>query len=72
MTRQKVESSFIKSVGYDETSKILEIAFKGRPMPITQYNGVTRAKFKNFTEASSKGTYFNSKIKGQYDENKVR
>jgi len=71
MKRQTVDSSFIKSVGYDEEKKVLEIAFKGRPQPVTQYNGVTRAKFKNFVSASSKGSYFNKRIKGQFDENKV-
>jgi hypothetical protein len=69
MKGQKVESSFIKAVAYDATEKLLELTFKGRPVNVVQYSGVSPKKYESLMEAPSKGEYFNAKIKGKHAEN---
>lgn len=65
---QKVDSSFIKTVGYNTDEKTLQIAFKGRPVSVINYYGVGAKTYQNLLNADSKGTFFNAKIKGKYSE----
>lgn len=61
MTRIVVESSDIKSMGYDEDSKTLEVEFiKGG---IYQYHGMLPALYDVFLAAPSKGGFLARVIK---------
>lgn len=63
MERKPVESSTIKSVGYDREAKALEIEFSsGR---LYQYYDVPDEIYNEFTLAPSKGSFFHGKIKNQ-------
>ena len=61
MERKPVESSNIKSVGYDEVTKTLEIEFKGSG--VYQYKGVPKEIYEGFSKAESIGKYFYAKVK---------
>jgi hypothetical protein len=63
MERKPVESSTIKSVGYDAEMKALEVEFaSGR---IYQYYDVPEEIHNEFISAPSKGNFFHHKIKNQ-------
>lgn len=68
MKRQVVSSSNIRSVGYDEASRVLEIEFAGG---IYRYQGVPREVFASLMAATSKGRYFNDHIKDRYPTSKL-
>lgn len=61
MERTPVSSSNLISVGYEAESQTLEIEFKNGS--VYQYHGVPLDEFADFMKASSKGTYFNERIK---------
>jgi KTSC domain len=70
MDRTLVWSSNIRSVGYEDASRTLEIEFlNGR---LYQYSGVPEAIYQSLMRAASKGAYFNTYIKDRYPERKVR
>lgn len=64
MNRVKVSSSNIASVGYDESSKTLEIEFTGGR--IYQYAKVPEVAFRELVKASSPGSYFKDNIRERY------
>lgn len=60
--RQPVKSTNIKSMGYDEKSRTVEIEFhKGA---IWQYSPIMPKAWQEFSNADSKGTYFAQYIRG--------
>ncbi len=59
--REAVESSTMKSVGYEATSRILEIEFESGA--VYQYLGVSARVQEELLGAESKGRYFNSEIR---------
>ena len=59
-----VESSTVATVGYDQASELLELAFQSGA--IYQYFGVPGAIHEELLDAPSKGCYFNWRIRGQY------
>jgi hypothetical protein len=61
MQRQMVESSNLRSVGYDAERSLMEVEFKNGS--IYQYKGVPQAVYDELMRANSHGQYFNSKIK---------
>lgn len=64
MERQPVESSNLKSVGYDEGSQVLEIEFRnGR---VYRYTGVPRSVYQDLMRAPSLGRYFIANIRDDY------
>jgi hypothetical protein len=67
MKREPVKSSSIKSVGYEDHSKILKIEFcRGR---VYQYFGVPRRVYFELMTSESKGTFVNKIIKSfPYEE----
>jgi len=69
MERQHVESSNLKSVGYDDNSAILEVEFHHGA--VWQYSDVMESAYHEMMSASSLGKYFNANIKGQHPENQV-
>lgn len=60
--RQKVESSNIAEIGYDNSKRILEISFKNGS--VYQYTPVTEEAYKQCMAASSKGKWVHSNLKG--------
>lgn len=69
IARVAVESSVIKSVGYNPATHVLEIEFQsGR---VYQYEGVAKWVYEEFREAHSLGQYFNWHIKGSYTTHEV-
>ena len=60
-----VDSSMIKSVGYDKSNQSLMINFnKGK---IYSYANVPQAVYIEMTKAESKGAFFHQHIKGKYE-----
>lgn len=70
MQRQPVNSSNIASIGYDESSQILEVEFKSGG--IYQYFNVPKNAYEIFMNAGSKGKYFYKYIKERYEFVKIR
>ena len=58
------QSSHIQSHSYDPETNMLVIQFVNGA--VYQFNGVPATEYFNFAQASSPGSYFHSKIKGQY------
>jgi len=69
MKRKPVTSSGISSVGYDESSKILEIEFIDGD--VYQYFDVPRRDYDGLMGANSIGRYVNQDIKPNYRFSKV-
>jgi hypothetical protein len=70
MERLPVESSLIRSVGYDLDSSILEVEFaeEGRTY---EYYDVPLSVYQELMEAESKGSYFNDHVKDVYPFERV-
>jgi hypothetical protein len=64
MIRQPVNSSDLKSVGYDPGHHLLEIEFLNGS--VYQYDGVPPAVFDGLMAAGSHGSYFHAHIRGRY------
>ena len=70
MDRIAVQSSNIRSVGYNSGSSTLEIEFNsGR---VYQYLSVPKDEDERLMSASSKGRYFNNNIKDAYQDVRIR
>jgi len=68
MERNKVESTSIKSVGYDPKTKSLEVEVAaGR---VYRYDEVPEHVYESFMSAKSKGRFFNTTIKNEYSYTK--
>lgn len=61
ITRKVVHSSNIRSVGYDEAARVLEVEFNNRS--IYCYYSVPKEVYTEMMSASSHGKYFNGRIK---------
>jgi lysyl-tRNA synthetase, class II len=64
MQRQTVESTTMRSVGYDQTNQVLEVEFQSGA--VYQYLDVPGAIYKEFLDAESEGQYFNSEIRDTF------
>ena len=70
MQRISVQSSNIRSVGYEPGSETLEVEFSsGR---IYQYFDVPESEYEGLMSAPSKGRYFNASIKERYRCQQIR
>jgi hypothetical protein len=69
MNRDRVASSNILSVGYDEPSQTLEVEFSNGT--IYQYYNVGRNLFEQFMEAASKGQFLNTYIRNAYPFSRI-
>ena len=69
MKRQSVESSNLRSVGYDEFLFVLEIEFKSGA--VYRYYGVPSEVHDELINAESVGKYFNANVKSKYNFLKV-
>ncbi len=70
MDRKKVNSSSIRSVGYDERSRVLEVEFNdGR---VNQYSGVSAEVHRRLTSAPSIVSYFRDNIEESFTAKRLR
>lgn len=65
MRRRQVESTTVRSVGYERKSRILEIEFQSGV--VYQYVDVPARVYEQLWKAESKGRYFNSEIRDTYE-----
>jgi len=70
INRVPVESSNLRSVGYDPDAQMLEIEFRNGG--ICQYYGVPETVYLQLMAASSKGKFFHVYIKDIYPYAKIR
>jgi hypothetical protein len=70
MQRQSVQSSNLRSVGYDAQSNTLEIEFNTGG--VYQYFDVPANVYQGLISASSHGTYFHNYIKSSYRYTRIR
>lgn len=69
MERKPVSSSNIKSIGYNESKKLLGIEFNNGS--IYEYYNLPEESYFSLMGATSQGKYFNKYIKNIYDFKKV-
>ena len=69
MTHEPVESSAIKSIGYDEEKKTFEVRIQDTD-ELYQYYNVPREEYFAFISQPSKGTYYNKVFKTRYPDYK--
>jgi KTSC domain len=70
MRRRRVDSSSLRSVGYDSRSRTLEIEFHSGSA--YQYLDVPQAVFEELLAQDSLGSYFNAEIRDVYACARVR
>jgi hypothetical protein len=68
MERTPVDSSLIKSIGYEDD--VLEVEFKSKP-EVWQYSGVSQQACDSVLSATSVGKAFLNEIKGRYPSERV-
>ena len=69
MEREYIQSTNLKSIGYDSNSSTLEVEFINGA--IWQYYDVFESTYYELKSASSVGKYFNANIKGSHSESQV-
>ncbi|MDP3881101.1 MAG: KTSC domain-containing protein [bacterium] len=69
MEREIIQSSDIRSVGYDDETSILEVEFKSGN--VYQYVNVPEHVYDELMKSESKGRYFNSEIRDRYPNSKI-
>ena len=70
MDRKKVSSSSIRSIGYDERNRGLEMEFNdGR---ITQYSGVSAEVYRRLISAPSIVSYFRDNVEESFTAKRVK
>lgn len=70
MERKKVSSSSIRSVGYDERTRLLEVEFSdGR---LTQYSGVSAEVHRRMMSAPSIVSYFRDNVEESFTAKRVK
>lgn len=69
MKRKSIESSMIRSIGFDFERSILEIEFNSGA--IWQYFDFPEFEWDTFKNAELQGKYFNNEILDQYAESQV-
>jgi hypothetical protein len=70
MERKRINSSRIRSAGYDPQKQVLEIEFSdGR---IVSYRGVSAEVHRQFMNAPSPVSYYEDKIAENFPETRVR
>ena len=69
--QQTVNSSLIRSVGYNPLTEQLSVTMQKNPSWTYVYRGVGRKTANDFVESTSKGQFFNSNIRGRFPTTKV-
>ena len=63
---ENIESSLIKSIGYNPLNERLSVVLHTQPNTVWNYDGVPRKVLNEFTKSDSKGKYFNKNIKNSF------
>ena len=71
MTMQTVNSTLIQAIGYNALTEQLSVTMQKNAGTTYVFRGVGRKTANDFTEAKSKGQYFNSNIRGRFPTTKV-
>jgi hypothetical protein len=66
---QPIQSSTIRSAGYDKKSGDLHVTFQDGGKYV--YHGVTPDKYEAFQMAASKGSWLHHNLKGQHEFTKL-
>ena len=69
MERQRVNSSRLRSVGYDEKNQILEVELSNGQ--VWQYSKVSPEVHRRFMAAPNPTSYFDDKIAEEYSSRRV-
>jgi hypothetical protein len=69
MQRQRVQSSVIRSVAYDAPTAVLEIEFSDGD--VYRYRDFSDFLYRGLMLAASKGHFFNGRISGRYEFERV-
>ena len=69
MIRAPVTSSNLRAVGYNPTSRVLEIEFNDGS--VYRYSGVPESVYRDLMSAGSHGRYFAAFIKGCYPYRRI-
>ena len=70
MDRKKVSSSSIRSIGYDERNRVLEVEFNdGR---VNQYLGVSAEAYRRLVSAPSIVSYFRDNVEEAFTAKHVK
>jgi hypothetical protein len=67
--RQPVKSRIMRSVGYDDTAKNLEIEFQTGL--VYQYSGVPPKVYKDLMSSTEIGKYFTDKVRNRFRTKQV-
>lgn len=70
MDRKKVNSSKLRSIGYDERARMLEIELNDGS--IYQYGGVSPEVHRRLMSAPSMVSYYQDKIEEEFSRKRVR
>lgn len=70
MDRKKVSSSKIRSVGYDERNRLLEIEFNDGS--VYQFTGVSPEVHRRLMAAPSIASYYQDKIEEEFPRKRIR
>jgi len=71
MTMQTVNSTLIQAIGYNALTEQLSVTMRKNTGTTYVFRGVGRKTANDFTEAKSKGQYFNRNIRGRFPTTKV-
>jgi KTSC domain len=69
LKRQPVQSRILRSVGYDDKTKILEIEFQTGL--VYQYSGVPSKVFSDLMHSDEIGKYFSEKVRPRFHTKQV-
>ena len=69
LERQSVKSVILRSVGYDERTKVLEIEFHSGL--VYQYSGVPLKIYTDLMRSGEIGKYFSDKVRTQFRTKQV-
>ncbi len=69
LERHAVKSRILRSVGYDEPTKILEVEFQSGL--VYQYSGVPPKVYKDLERSGEVGKYYSDKIRTQFQAKQV-
>jgi hypothetical protein len=70
MERKKVNSSRIRSVGYDDRNRVLEVELSDGS--VYQYNGVSSEVHRRFMAAPTMASYYQDKIEEEFPRKRLR
>tara|TARA_R110002020_G_scaffold334167_1_gene549521 strand:- start:774 stop:995 length:222 start_codon:yes stop_codon:yes gene_type:complete len=71
MTMQTVKSTLIQAIGYNPLTEQLSVTMQKNAGTTYVFRGVGRKTANDFTEADSKGQYFNRNIRGRFPTTKI-